>query len=96
MYLDKLEELQKHEPCISDIRTTGRRDERLQGHFCSDTLFNLSNRVLSENETKVLKKGLDFAPIQRKINKPELRKDFDEFCRPMRTKWNFKDEPDLL
>ena len=72
-FLDILEELQKHEPCISDIGTTGTTDKRLQGHFCSGTVFNLSNRVLSENEIKVLEKGLDFAPIQRKINKPELR-----------------------
>ena len=68
-------------------------DERLQEQFCSDTVFNLSNRDLSENEIKVLKKGLDFPPIQRKINEPELRKDFEEFCRCMRTKWNFGNEP---
>ena len=83
-FLDILEELQKHEPCISDIRTTGTRDGRLQEHFCSDSVFNLSNRVLSEN--------LDFAPIQRKISEPELRKDFEEFCGRMRTKWNFRNE----
>ena len=32
-FLDILEELQKHEPCISDIRTTDTRDERLQEIF---------------------------------------------------------------
>ena len=69
------------------------RDERLQGHFCSDTVFNLSSRILSENEIKVLEKGLDFAPIKWKINEPELHKDFEEFCRCMRTKWNFRNEP---
>ena len=58
--LDILEELQNHEPCISNLRTSGTMDdERLQGHFCSDTVFNLSNRVLSKNEIKVLDKGLD-------------------------------------
>ena len=36
-------------------------------------VFNLSDMVLSINEIKVLEKGLDFGPIQRKINKPELR-----------------------
>ena len=55
--------------------------------------FNLSNRVLSDNEIKVLEKGLDFAPIQRKINEPELRSDFGEFCRHMRIKWHFRNEP---
>ena len=63
------------------------------GHFCSDTVFNLSNRVLSKEEIKMLEKALDFAPIQQKINEPELRKYFEEFCRRMRTKWNFRNEP---
>ena len=91
--LDILDELQNHEPCISDIRTSGTRDERLQGHFCSDIVFNASNRVLSVNEIKVLEKCLDFAPIQQKINETDLRKDFEEFCRHMRTKCNFRNEP---
>ena len=68
-------------------------DTRISGYFCSDTVFNLSHRVLSEDEIKVLEKGLDFAPIQKKVNEPELRKDFDEFCRRMRIKWLFRNEP---
>ena len=75
--LDILEELLYHEPCI---RTSGTRDGRLQAHFCSDTVFNLSNWVFSANEIKVLEKGLHFRTIQQKINEPELRKAFEEFC----------------
>ena len=66
---------------------------RLQGSFCSKTVFNLSQRVLSEIEIQVLEKGLDFAPIQKSINEPELRKDFEEFSRRMRIRWNFRDQP---
>ena len=83
--LDILEELQNPEPCISDLRTIGTRHDQLQGHFCSNIDVNLSNRALSENEIKVLGKGLDIVPIQRKINEPELRQYFEEFCRRMRT-----------
>ena len=43
----------------------------------------------SLTEIKVLGKGLDFAPIHNKINKPELRKDFEEFFRRTRVKWHF-------
>ena len=57
---------------------------RISGYFCSNTLFNLSHRVLTETEIKVLEKGLDYAPIQEKINEPEFRKDFSEFCQCMR------------
>ena len=54
---------------------------RLSGYFCSDTVFNLSRRVLTETEIKILEKGLDYAPIQNKINELELKQDFEEFCR---------------
>ena len=67
-------------------------DERLKGYFCSDTVFNLSGRVLSESEIKVLEKRLDFALFQRKMDEPELKKDFEEFCRRMKTKWYFRNE----
>ena len=66
---------------------------RLQGSLCSKTVFNLSQRVLSEIEIQVLEKGLDFAPIQKSINEAELRKDFEEFSRRMRIRWNFRDQP---
>ena len=49
---------------------------RISGYFCSDIVFNLSRRMLSEDEIKVLEKGLDFAPIQNKVNELELRKNF--------------------
>ena len=48
---------------------------RLKGRFCLDTIFNLSHMILSNAEIKILEKSLDFAPIQSKINEPELRKD---------------------
>ena len=49
--------------------------------------------ILSVNEIKVLEKGLDFESIQRKINEPELRKNFEEFCRRMKIKLNFRNDP---
>ena len=38
---------------------------------------------------------MDFAPTQRKINKPELRTDFGKFYRCMKTKWPSFNEPTL-
>ena len=66
---------------------------RLSGYFCSDTVFNLSRKVLTDSEIKDLEKGLDYAPIQNKINEPKLRNDFEEFCRRMHLKWYFRNEP---
>ena len=51
-------------------------ENRLTGYFCSDTVFNLSKKVLSNAEIKALEKGLDYAPIQNKINEPELRREY--------------------
>ena len=53
----------------------------------------MSKKVLTDIEIKVLEKGLDYAPIQNKINEPELKKEFEYFCRRMRLKWNFRNEP---
>ena len=60
--------------------------ERLSRYFCSETVFNLSRKVLTETEIQILEKGLDFAPIQRKINEPELKRGSEEFCRKVRVK----------
>ena len=68
-----LEELQISDhnlPLESSVKINA---TRITGYFCSDTVFNLSNRVLTDIEIKVLEKGLDLASIQRKINEPELR-----------------------
>ena len=48
----------------------------LAGYVCSDIVFNLSKKVLTDTEIGVLEKGLDFATIQNKANEPELRTDF--------------------
>ena len=55
-------------------------ESRLTGYFCLETIFDLSHRVLTDTEIKVLEKGLDFAPIQQKINEPELKQDFNDLC----------------
>ena len=73
----------------SKTKSSITEDDRLEGYFCSKTVFNLSKKILTETEIKVLKKGLDFEPIQKTLNEPEFRKDFEEFSHRMRCKWNF-------
>ena len=38
-------------------------ENRLCEYFWLETIFNLSHRVLTDTEIKVLEKSLDFAPI---------------------------------
>ena len=77
---------------IHQKKTVTITDNRLSEYFRSETIFNLSNHVLTDTEIKVLEKGLDFTPIKKKLNEPELRSDFNEFCRRMGLKWHFQDE----
>ena len=58
-----LEELHSNnrETSVMGISSIRADENRLTGYFCSDTIFNLSNRVLTDNEIKVLEKGLDFS-----------------------------------
>ena len=44
-------------------------DGHLEGYFCSKTIFNLSKKILTKAEIKVLEKGLDFAPIQKTLKR---------------------------
>ena len=88
-----LEELQNRTEVSRDNITEITSSNRLKVHFYLDIIFNLSHRVLSDAGTKILEKSLGFAPIQRKINEPELRKGFQEFCRRMRIKQHFGNEP---
>ena len=71
------------------VRTEG----RISGYFCSDTVFNLSHRVLTETEIKILKERLGLCAYSKENNEPELRKDFFEFCWLMRNKWYFRNAP---
>ena len=66
-------------------------NDRLVGYFSSENVFNLSHKVLSETEIRVLSKGLQFVPTPSKIDEVVLRKDFDEFRRRMRNKWHFRE-----
>ena len=67
--------------------------ERIKGYFCSNTVFNLSNKVLSPTEISVLEKSLGFVPRPNIINEADLRRYFNEFSREMRCKWYLRDEP---
>ena len=67
-YFSILEELQR-KSTFKDFNISNSND-RISGYFSSDTVFNLSKNILTDIGIKVLEKGLDYAPIQNKINEP--------------------------
>ena len=68
-------------------------NENLEGYFCSKSVFNLSKKVLTETEIRVLGKDLGFAVTRTKINETDLRADISKFARKMRCKLFFRNEP---
>ena len=56
-----LEELQR-ESSSKDFNID-KSNNRISGYFCSDTVFNLSKKILSDIVIKVLEKGFDYAPV---------------------------------
>ena len=52
----------------------------------SKTVFILGHCLLTDAEIKVSENRLDFAPIQRKINEPEHKQDFNDFFTGMSLK----------
>ena len=69
------------------------KSQRLKGYFCADTVFNLSQKVLTATEIKVSERGLGFVPTPNLINEADLRRDFEDFSRKMRCRWYFRNEP---
>ena len=65
----------------------------LKSYFCSDVVFNLSHKLLTDLEISVLGKILGFSPTPTFINEADLRRDLANFARKMRFKWFFCNEP---
>ena len=65
----------------------------LKGYFCSDTVFNLNKKVLTETEIGVFERDFGFVPRPDLINEENLRRDLNDFSRKMRCKWYFRNEP---
>ena len=57
---------------------------RLKGYFCSDVVFNLSHKVLTDLDISVFGKGPGFSPTPGFINEADLGKDFANFAKKMR------------
>ena len=47
---------------------------RLKGYFCSDAVFNLGKKVLTESQIEILERGLGFLPTPSLTNRENLRR----------------------
>ena len=65
-------------------RGIGSNTKRRANH--QQTVINLSDRVLTEQETNILSKGLKFVPTPTSVNRTELTADVKKWSRRMRLK----------
>ena len=73
---------------IAEVTSNG----RLKGFFVSENVVNLSNRKLSKAEVSLLSKGLKFCPTPNSVDKSVLKEDLENFGRPLRLKWHYKND----
>lgn len=66
--------------------------EKLNSCFCSDTALNLSKKVLTKTEIYEFQKDLGFDHTTNLINEENLKRNFDDFSRKIRWKWQFRNE----
>ena len=57
----------------------------------SENVVNLSNKVLTDAQIRVLSKGLKFCPTAREIDRAKIKEDLENFGRRLRLKWHFRD-----
>ena len=55
--------------------------DRIKGKFVSDNVFNLSRRNITDGELSLLSKGLSFVPTPGKIDRGQVKNDFEKFGR---------------
>ena len=59
--------------------------------MASDNGFNLSARVLSEPEIKLLSRGLKFIPTPKSTDRYQLKLDLEEYGRRLKLKIHFNE-----
>ena len=72
------------------IETTGNMGSYVKMKIqISHTVVNLSTHQLTENETSLLSRGLNFCPVPGPINDIKLSEELDNFARNLRIKEPF-------
>ena len=64
----------------------------MEGKFVSQNVFNLSDRVLTENEIKVLDKGLNFVPTPEKLDRLQIKNDLEKLGRDIKLRMFYQND----
>ena len=66
--------------------------KRMERKFISQNVFNLSGRVLTENEIKVLDKGLNFVPTPEKLDRLQIKNDPEKLARDIKLRMFYQND----
>ena len=66
--------------------------KRMEGKFASQNVFNLSDRVLTENEIKVLDKVLNFVPTPEKLDRLQIKNDLEKLGRDIKLRMFYQND----
>ena len=64
----------------------------MEGKFLSQNVFNLSDRVLTENEIKVLDKGLNFVPTPEKPDRLQIKNELEKLGRDIKLRMFYQND----
>ena len=64
----------------------------MEGKFVSQNVFNLSNRVLTENEIKVLDRRLNFVPTPEKPDRLQIKNDLEKLQRDIKLRMFYQND----
>ena len=64
----------------------------MEGKFESQNVFNLSDRVLTENEIKVLDKGLNFVPTPEKLDRLQIKNNPEKLGRDIKMRMFYQND----
>ena len=67
-------------------------NKRMEGKFVSQNVFNLSDRVLAENEIKVSDKGLSFVPTPEKLDRLRIKNDLEKLGRGIKLRMFYQND----
>ena len=64
----------------------------MEGKFVSQNVFNLSDRVLTGNEIKVLDKQLNFVPTPEKLDRLQIKNDLEKLGRDIKLRMFYQND----
>ena len=81
-------------PEINKKRKNRHFKRKSNDNYNTNTVVNLSSHQLTEDETSILSRGLNFCPVPAAVNQTKLSDELDYFARSLRIREHFSSKED--